>query len=377
MPDINKASGVDYDILDAFKRVAQAAARATSENAKRLGVTSFEPSRGESAFLMNIGAFFLAHVEEGLGTKNLVADAMEEYNLPSLPGKYDWGIGKDCVAMIVNDMITVGALPVSIAMHLAFGDTKLLHERRLEGLIAGWKHGCDLAGCIWGPGETPELKGLVTPGTYVLSGSATGITIGKRWFNQDTIVPGDAIFFLGSSGVHSNGLTKARAIAEKLARGYMTPIGDTVTSSSYGDYLLTSTHIYVDAVEACLRRGIAVRYAVNITGHGWRKLMRAPQNLRYVVDKLPHPRPIFDFIQEYSHLAGPPLSDEDMYASYNMGAGFALYVAREDASRFLEVMAEKPHPYEIYEAGHVEAGERSVVIEPKGIEFKGDTLQIR
>ncbi len=112
--------GVDYDAMDPFKRMAQLAARETAGNITRLNdgeFREFEASRGESAYLIEAAKSYLAHVEEGLGTKNLVADAMYQ-----LTGKsyYDQ-IAQDCVAMIVNDMITVGALPLSVAMHLAVG----------------------------------------------------------------------------------------------------------------------------------------------------------------------------------------------------------------------------------------------------------------
>jgi phosphoribosylformylglycinamidine cyclo-ligase len=101
--------GVDYGEMDPFKRLAQPAGRETAGNISRLGFSEVEMSRGESAYLMDAGDHYVAHVEEGLGTKDLVADAMYR-----LTGKsyYDH-IGQCTVAMIVNDMITLGALPVS------------------------------------------------------------------------------------------------------------------------------------------------------------------------------------------------------------------------------------------------------------------------
>ncbi len=114
-------TGVNYDAMDPFKRMAQLAARETSGNIRRLNggeFKEFEPSRGESAFLIEEADSYRAHVEEGLGTKNLVADAMY-----ALTGKsyYDQ-IAQCTVAMIVNDLVTLGALPLSVAMHLAIGN---------------------------------------------------------------------------------------------------------------------------------------------------------------------------------------------------------------------------------------------------------------
>ena len=113
-------AGVDYDALDPFKRRAQQAGRATADVLQRLGVAEVAMSRGESAYLVETEGAFLAHVEEGLGTKNLVADAM--YRLTGTRSYYDH-IAQDTVAMIVNDMVTLGALPLAVAMHLGVGSS--------------------------------------------------------------------------------------------------------------------------------------------------------------------------------------------------------------------------------------------------------------
>src|SRR5688500_3834261 len=126
-------SGVDYGALDPFKRRAQLAGRSTADAIRRLGVSEVEMSRGESAYLVETSEGYLAHVEEGLGTKNLVADAM--YRL--VPGRsyYDH-IAQDTVAMIVNDMVTLGALPLAVAMHLGVGTSDWFKdERRTQDLI--------------------------------------------------------------------------------------------------------------------------------------------------------------------------------------------------------------------------------------------------
>ena len=74
-------SGVNYDALDAFKRACQKAAATTTSALQQHGLSEPARIRGESAYLIETPDEYLAHVEEGLGTKNLVADAMhvEEY----------------------------------------------------------------------------------------------------------------------------------------------------------------------------------------------------------------------------------------------------------------------------------------------------------
>lgn len=361
--------GVNYDAIDPFKRMAQLAGRGTAGNIKRLNNGEFkevEMSRGESAYLIETPESYLAHVEEGLGTKNLVADAMYR-----LTGKsyYDH-IAQDTVAMIVNDMITLGALPLSVAMHLAVGDSKWFDdEKRCRDLINGWRNACNRARCAWGGGETPTLKGIIMLKAIVLSGSAMGIVKPKsRLITADNIQHGDTIIFIESSGIHANGLTMARKIAEKLSDGYRTKLDD---GRMYGEALLDPTRIYVALVEDCLDRDVDIHYAVNITGHGWRKLMRATQPFAYIIEQLPKQLPIFSFLQKHG-----PVDDMEAYGNLNMGAGFALYIEEADADAVLEIAAS--YRFGALRAGHIEQNnEKKVVIKPKGLEYLGSTLGVR
>ena len=359
-------SGVDYAAMDPFKRAAQLAARETAGNISRLNDGDFrevEASRGESAYLIEAAKSYFAHVEEGLGTKNLVADAMY-----AITGKsyYDQ-IAQDTVAMIVNDMITLGALPLSVAMHLAVAESAWFDDKVRSGdLIRGWRSACDMSGAAWGGGETPTLKGVVVPGTALLSGSATGIIQPKeRRIRAESLRSGDAIIILPSSGIHANGLTLAREIADKLPDGYLTKLDD---GRFYGDALLDPTRIYVREIEAILDAGIRIHYTANITGHGWRKLMRAVEPFVYVIERVPEPQPVFRFIAEHG-----PVSNSEMYGNYNMGAGFALYVDPGDADYILELCPDA------IEAGYVEKSgdQKQVIIQPEGLEYDGTTLGVR
>lgn len=366
------STGVDYEVMDPFKRLCQQAAYPTTAWLERFGWRELETSRGESAYLIETGWEFpayIAHVEEGLGTKNLVADAM--YLLSRCEGRtyYD-AIAQDTIAMIVNDMVTLGALPMSIAMHLAVGDGGWFDdERRSADLVRGWQEACLRARVTWGGGETPTLKGCVVPRAVVLSGSAVGIVRQRRdLLSGDKIQDGDHIVLIESSGIHANGLTLARKIAEKLSDGYLTRLPD---GRTYGETLLDPTHLYSALVEECLKVDIPLHYAVHITGHGWRKLMRAKQNFRYVINNPPLVPDIFRFIQEHG-----PVTDEEAYGNLNMGAGFALYVPEAYVEQVCEIaLMQRLRPYD---GGYIEAAtERSVHIEPVGITFKADSLAVR
>lgn len=377
-------TGVDYDVMDPFKLMAQKAGRETAGNIARLNNGEFREagwSRGESVYLIEAAKSYFAHVEEGLGTKNLVADAMYSQGRKSY---YDQ-IAQDTVAMIVNDMITLGALPLSIAMHLAVGSSDWFNDtERSIDLVWGWKHACDLAGCVWGGGETPTLKDVILPNACVLAGSAMGLVKPKEHLIKGNIQDGDAIVLVESSGIHANGLTLARRIAEKLPDGYLARIGTDDFPEcdgfgrTYGGTLLDPTFIYVRLMEECLNRGIEIHYAVNITGHGWRKLMRANAPFGYVIEQMPKCPPIFSFIQRHG-----PVDDREAYANLNMGAGFAFYVPERDAEKVIEAnnaiapAACIPHPRAIV-AGHIERSDaKRVVIKPKGIEYSTESLAVR
>jgi phosphoribosylformylglycinamidine cyclo-ligase len=360
------ASGVDYDLMDPFKRLAQQAARATAGNLAHFGFEEVAASRGESAYLIETPEAYLAHVEEGLGTKNLVADAMYR-----LTGRtfYDH-VGQDTVAMIVNDLITVGAMPVSVAMHLAVGSSDWFADtQRAADLVRGFRHACELSRCAWGGGETPTLRQIVHPETAVLAGSALGIIRPKERLVLPRLAPGDVILFLAASGIHANGLTLAQSIAARLPDGYLTPLAD---GRPYGEALLDPTPIYVPVVDDLLSAGIVPHYLANITGHGWRKLMRATEPFVYVIDQIPEPPPVFPFMQAHG-----PISDAEAYGNLNMGAGFALYLAPEDVERARAIAAE--HGIGTLVAGSVEkrGDDKRVIIRPKGLEFAGETLGVR
>jgi phosphoribosylformylglycinamidine cyclo-ligase len=368
MPGLSyESSGVDYDQLDAFKRACQAAAAATTSSLAGHGLYEPPGIRGESAYLMETPDGYLAHVEEGLGTKNLIADAMLAQTGRSF---YD-RIGVDTVATIVNDLVTVGALPVSVAMHAAVGDSAWFAKGTAAADLArGFAEGCQAAGAVWGGGETPTLKGMVDPSTIILAGSALGRVMPKSNRIVGDVRDGDAIVLLASSGVQTNGLTLCRQIADQLPEGYLTKIGG---GRSYGEAVLDPSVIYVGFVAACQREQLPLHYAAHITGHGWRKLMRLAEPFVYRMTALP-PRPpaVFEFLGR----AGP-VDVREMYATFNMGAGFAAYVAPADADRCVALATAAG--YHAWVGGTVQKrGERKAVeIVPLGITFEADTLNVR
>jgi phosphoribosylformylglycinamidine cyclo-ligase len=358
-------SGVNYDLIDPLKVTAQRAAAATAVHLAGHGFSEVAASRGESAYVVDVGPFYLASIVECLGSKALVADEMHR-----LTGKsyYD-GIAQDTIAMAINDLITVGATPLVVQAYWAAGGSEWFADvQRSQALVAGWKRACDACSVAWGGGETPALAGIVADGRIDLAASCTGLINPKERLSVGAnLAPGDAIVLLASSGIHANGLSLARKLVERLPQGYLTEIEPGL---SYGDALLAPTVLYSPVTEALYRAGVMPHYCANITGHGWRKLLRHPAEHRYRIHTVPAVTPVLKFIQQHAQQ-----DDREAYSTLNMGAGFAIFVRAEDAQRTVDVAT--AHGVAAIVAGQVEAGPKELVIEPLDIRFGTDDLQLR
>ena len=360
-----RQAGVDYDLIDPLKVAAQRAAAATAGHLQAHGFSEVQASRGESAYVVDIGPFYLASIVECLGSKALVADEMAR-----LTGRshYD-AIAQDTIAMAINDLITVGATPLVVQAYWAAGGSDWFGDAtRAQALVAGWKRACELCQVAWGGGETPALAGIVEAGRIDLAASCTGLVNPKQRLSLgEKLGPGDAIVLLESSGIHANGLSLARKLVERLPQGYLTPVQPGL---SYGEALLAPTLLYSPVTEALHHAGITTHYASNITGHGWRKLLRHPKALRYRVHTLPTVPQVLGFIQRHAQL-----DDHEAYGTLNMGAGFALFVPAEQAQRTVEIAVAQGVGATL--AGVVESGDKELLIEPLGLRFAADDLQLR
>lgn len=359
------SSGVDYQILDSLKRLSQKAAENTNSNFDQFNLKVVSQSRGESAFVWEEADSYRAFVIEGLGTKNLVAEQLSKITQKS----YYRQIAQDTIAAIVNDIITVGALPQVINAYFATGGSGWFSDQQaITQLVEGWEKACNMAGAVWGGGETPALPDIIYPQTIDLAGSCIGIIKPKsRLLIGDKIKDGDAILLIESSGISANGLTLARKVADQLPQKYTTPLSD---GTMYGETLLTPSFIYVTLIKQLFDEGVNIHYIVNITGHGLRKLMRATQEFAYIIDTLPPTPQIFDFIQKQSGS-----DDYSMYGTFNMGAGLAIYLPLDQLPQALEIASK--NNFKAWKAGSIQKGSRTVEILPKKIIYKDDTLEIR
>jgi len=362
---LNYSKSVNYSLVDPLKILMQKEGKATAKNLDGSTFKELSQSRGESAYVLDAGDHALAFVVEGLGTKNLVADAVYKDTGISNYQK----IAQDLVATIVNDLITVGARPLVLNAYWSMQSYDWFNDKpRAEDLIKGLRKACDLAGVTWGGGETQSLNEIVKPGVIELAGAGVGIVAPKSRLTVDNkLKAGDVIIILESSGIHANGVSLARDLSEKLPLKYETKLPD---GKTYGEALLEPSLIYSPLVQDLYHQGIDIHYMAHITGHGWRKIMRHSSSFTYRMKKIPPVPSVLQFIQDQIGM-----DDEEAYATFNMGAGFALYVAKEEVNKTL--MVAKTHMVKAYEGGIVEKGPKQVIIEPKKITYSEQSLQLR
>ncbi len=362
------AVGVDYEVLDAGKRRALDAALATSGLLVARGGRAIDASRGEPAFVFELAGQTLAFVLEGLGTKSMIARAME----PLLGPRGYAAVAYDTVAAIVNDLCCVGAVPLVVNAYFATGASEWYADAaRQQALLDGWQQACADCGAAWGGGESPSLPGLVAGEEIELAGSAVGVVpAGHAPILGAELAPGDEIVIVRSSGLHANGATLARSIAAGLPDGYATLLlGAASPPVGFGEALLAPSILYAPLVAALLAAAEPVHYLSHITGHGLLKLMRPGRDLAYRLDRLPPVPPVLDFM-----VTATGMSAAEAYSTFNMGCGFAVYCA---AGAGADVVAHASRLGLVAEvSGVVEPGPRRVLLAPVGVTFEGARLDL-
>ena len=361
---------VDYDKLDPVKRKALDVFKSTFQNPSRLNIKVMPV--GETAAVLDFldYDFMLAFNVEGLGTKNLIADRLYKdlmaKGLAKEAAKVYRSLGQDTVSMSVTDLIAVGAEPVVYADMITSGDSKWFDDlERVDALLQGYKTAADIAGLAIPQGETPTLSGVVYPETLDLAGSSVGIIRPKtRFIYGQKIKAGDAIFGLPSGGICSNGVSKARKIAEKLPKDYHTVLS---SGKELGEELLTPTPIYARPIREMFEAGVDIHYLPPITGHAWRKLARAKFPFDYIIENVPEPPVVLSSLVEFGRQHGFDVSDEENYQVWNMGVFMGIIAPGEDEEKIRQVTDR--HGIDLYRLGRVENGSRQVVIRPKNITY--------
>ncbi|HEU4340834.1 MAG TPA: phosphoribosylformylglycinamidine cyclo-ligase, partial [Candidatus Binatia bacterium] len=268
------------------------------------GLGSVKLDIGYFANVIDIGGVGLAITADGVGTKLLIAQLMQDYKT----------IGIDCVAMNVNDLLCVGAKPISMVDYIAVQEAK---PDLLEDIAIGLCEGAKRANISIPGGEIAQLRDVIKGHKegygFDLAGMAVGIVPLDGIIVGQNIQEGDLVIGIESNGVHSNGLTLARRVFFEQNTFTVDAMFPSL-EASLGKELLKPTHIYVKEALDILDQGIPVKALVHITSDGFLNLTRVVAEVGYIIDELPEPPQIFSLIQSYGNI-----TDEQMFTVYNMG----------------------------------------------------------
>jgi phosphoribosylformylglycinamidine cyclo-ligase len=313
--DHYRDAGVDTDEADAGlarlkSRIVQTWPRAGTLGAVKLDIGYF-------ANVVDINGQGIAITTDGIGSKAMIATMLRKYDT----------VGIDCVAMNVNDLVCVGATPVSMVDYIAI---EKVEAAVIDAISIGLCDGAQQANISISGGETAQLKGMVHG--FDLAGTAIGhVSLDKILEGQD-VREGDILIGIESNGIHSNGLSLARrAFFEK--NNYKLSHHFQDLDSDLGTELLRPTHIYVQEALELLRRVPNVRALIHITSDGFLNLTRVKSAVSYVIDGLPPIPPIFSIIQ---HLDRTDVAE--MFSVFNMGIGFCVIVPEADAEMTISII---------------------------------------
>jgi phosphoribosylformylglycinamidine cyclo-ligase len=292
-----REAGVDIDLeASAVKALVE------QLTFRRRGSFPMHGGVGHFAGLIEFGELVLALAVDGVGTKMLIADRLQDWTT----------VGIDCMAMNVNDLYVMNMEPVAFVDYIA---TDALSVEKMAQIGVGLNRGAELANLNIIGGETATLKGLVNG--LDLAGTCLGVQQKDRIVTGEKIAPGDRIVGVPSSGIHSNGLTLARKLVEEHASFEERLSG----GRTFGEELLTPTRIYAEAL--AVTAAAEVHGMCHITGGGLRNLTRLGSLGFSITDPLP-PQPIFRWMAEAGGVAA-----EEMYRTFNMGMGYVFIVAPE------------------------------------------------
>lgn len=318
------AAGVDIEAGDRAVELFAPLAKKATRPEVRGGLGGF-------AGLFALGEYekpLLAASSDGVGTKLAVAQAMDKHDT----------IGRDLVAMCVDDLVVCGAEPLFLQDYIAIG--KVVPEH-VASIVKGIAEGCEEAGCALLGGETAEHPGVMEPGEYDVSATSVGVVEEVKLLGPDKVRPGDVVIAMASSGLHSNGYSLARHVLLETAGlpldGHIDELGRTL-----GEELLEPTRIYA---KTCLDLAAEceIHTFAHITGGGLAaNLARViPEGLVAELDRATWtPNPIFQLIARVGNV-----ERAEMEKTFNMGVGMVAVVSEEDAERALAMLT----------ARHVEA----------------------
>ncbi len=270
----------------------------------------------------------LASSTDGVGTKLVIAQALDRHDT----------IGIDLVAMVVDDLVVVGAEPLLLTDYIATGK---VDPEKIATIVAGVAEGCVQAGCALSGGETAEHPGVMGPDEYDISGTGVGVVNADAVLGAHRVRPGDTLVALGSSGVHSNGYSLVRHVLFERAGLQLSDTPAELGGRTLGDELLTPTRIYARDCLALAAECDAHAFA-HVTGGGLAaNLARVlPDGVSATVDRATWaPQPIFDLVA-----AAGAVPRAELELTFNLGVGMVAVLPPERVDAAVSLLTARGVP---------------------------------
>lgn len=341
-----KAAGVDVEAGNEAVRRIKKSVETTFSPQVLTGIGSFGAMYDLKSVVNDYEHPVLVQSIDGVGTKMMVAKMMQKFDT----------IGMDLVSATTNDIIVLGAKPLTLLDYIA---NDKLNPEIVEEIIKGMVAACRENNISLVGGETAEMPGTYLPGEIDLVGIVTGVVEKAKAIEGKTIAEGDIVATFPSSGLHTNGYSLARKLLFDIA-GYRVESQFQDFTHSIGEELLTPHLNYTNPVLSILEKNIPIKGMAHITGGGLLENIPRilPKNCAVEIHKQQIPElPIFSLLRKLGNL-----DDEQMYRTFNMGAGLVLFLSPETLAPIREVLAQFP-AFPLYEIGRVvnsEQGEQKV-----------------
>ena len=266
---------------------------------------------------------------DGVGTKIRIAFHLGHYE----------SIGIDLVNLNANDVLTWGARPLFFLDYISMSK---LNEQAVEAVVRGSAWACRQIDCALLGGETALMPGSHSGDELELAGFLVGAVEQDHLLDSSTIVEGDVLLGVPSSGLHTNGYSLVRRVfgvdenPSVLYQRYP-ELGHTL-----GEELLIPHRCYYREFEPILPlvKGIA-----HITGGGLPGKLPSilPSGLAARMDPGTwEVHPIFGLIEQAGRL-----EREEMYRVFNMGLGMVIVCSQD------KVGAIRSHLPEVVTVGEV------------------------
>jgi len=338
-----RLAGVDISAgNEAVSRIKQKVEKTFSKNVLS-GLGGFGALYDLSEIIQHYQQPVMVQSIDGVGTKIMIARMMNRYDT----------IGIDLVSATVNDILVLGAKPLTLLDYIA---NEKLHPHIVDTIVSGMAQACCDHHISLVGGETAEMPGTYLSGEQDLVGVITGVVEKNKIVDGRFIQPDDVVLAFASSGLHTNGYSLARKLLfEKMLYSIETTLPE--LQRPLGEVLLEPHLNYTVPVQTLLNAGVNIKGMAHITGGGL--LENSPRilpdhtALEITLNSWPN-QPIFSLLQDIGHL-----DQREMYRTFNMGVGYVLILSRDEVNAAQKILNNMPQ-FQLYEIGKVIKGHKQI-----------------